>query len=71
MLEILKEPASKDIDVMCLKVEPDSRTPREVKAPPVVSVSVPQEKTPLLQVNLPVTALHTERPDPKSWEEEA
>ena len=46
MLEMLKEPASKETDVMCLKVEPDSRMPMLLRD--TLPWSVPQENWPVV-----------------------
>ena len=70
MLATLNDDAAKEILVMWEKAaEVPSLTPIEEMAPPVVSVSVPQEKSPAFQRSLLVAAvLQAVNPEPNNCE---
>ena len=64
VLVMLKCESTKEMLVTWAKAEVISVPTSRPNGKEVVSVSVPQEKTPLVQVSLPVTELQVERPEP-------
>ena len=61
---MLKCESTKEMLVTWAKAEVTSVPTSRPNGKEVVSVSVPQEKSPDDQVSLPVVALHDERPEP-------